>query len=110
MRKPCTDLGAAVVALVAVASGIGCGGQTTSSQGNDTGPLATCGDSCTPTEVSSACTDICDKIAQAKCSSGGGISCPTSCANITSMTPPCTSVAVAFLRCIENAQPTCSKP
>lgn len=86
---------------------VGCGGQTNSSSNGGTGPLATCGDNCSPGQVSASCSTICDKIAQARCSSGNG-DCMTGCMGTVSMTPECSSQALAFLRCIEAMEPTCS--
>jgi hypothetical protein len=92
---------------VALCLALGCGGRADSRPNAGSGPLATCGDSCSPAQVSSSCSAICDKIAQAGCSAGSG-DCVTGCATSVSMTPACSSQALAFLRCIETMEPTCS--
>jgi hypothetical protein len=92
---------------VALCLAAGCGGRADSGSGSGTGPLASCGDSCSPAQVTASCSGTCDKIARAQCSSGSG-DCVTGCADTVSMTPACSSLALAFLRCLETQEPTCS--
>jgi hypothetical protein len=86
---------------------VGCGGQTNSGSNGSAGPLATCGDTCSPGQVSASCSTICNKVAQTRCSSRTG-DCMTGCMNAVSMTPECSSQALAYLRCIEAMEPMCS--
>jgi hypothetical protein len=92
---------------VALCLAVGCGGRADSGPNTGAPPLATCGDSCTPAQVSASCSATCDKIARAGCSAGSG-DCVTGCSGSVSMTPACSSQALAFLRCIETKEPTCS--
>ncbi len=101
MKKLCIVLGAAAILF---ASTTGCGARTTDA--GDQGALASCGDNCSPAQVSASCADICQKIAQSGCSSGSN-DCMTSCSQLPAMAPSCTSAAYAFLRCLEGMQPTC---
>src|SRR5215831_20160386 len=91
-------------ALLCLAAG--CGGRAGSNSGAPAGPLATCGDRCSQSEVSDSCSSTCAKIAQAGCSTGSD--CATGCSKSLSTEPSCSSFALAFLRCLETAQPTCS--
>ena len=98
--------GLATVALVPPA--LGCG--STAPTGDGAGALATCGSSCTPTQVAASCAATCDKIARSACASGvggGGSDCAMSC-EAASMSAPCASSAYDYLRCVESVQPTCS--
>jgi hypothetical protein len=92
--------------LVALLSGIGCGGATSSTQSSHEGPLATCGDNCSAAQVSASCSEICGKIAQTGCSVDA--QCPMSCAAVTAMSPSCVALVDGFLRCVESVQPGCS--
>src|SRR5580693_991143 len=103
MKKLCIVLGAAAILF---ASTTGCGARTTDAGSDGAGPLASCGDNCSPAQVSASCADICQKIAQSGCSSGSS-DCMSSCSQLPAMAPSCTSAAYAFLRCIEGMQPTC---
>jgi hypothetical protein len=85
----------------------GCGGRADSGAGAPAGPLATCGDNCSQTQVAASCSSTCGKIVQAGCSFGTG-DCATSCSNVVSVMPSCSSLALAFLRCLETNEPTCS--
>jgi hypothetical protein len=94
------------VTWVGLFVGVGCGGTT--NKDNDAGALATCGSNCSAGQVAAACSAVCDKIARAGCSQSDTADCPRSCASIPIMTPACASLADAYIRCLESAQPTCS--
>jgi hypothetical protein len=104
MKTAGVVLGAATVAFW---SAVGC---EAGSVGRlvDTGPLATCGDNCTATEIAASCQATCDKIARTPCSVGPSSDCTTGCSNLVPMAPTCAPLALAFLRCIEPLEPTCS--
>jgi hypothetical protein len=85
---------------------VGCGGETQLGEGGDAGPLAACGDNCSPAQIAASCTATCDKIARTNCSISAD--CPMSCAALPSMAPSCVALADAYLRCLESVQATCS--
>jgi hypothetical protein len=92
----------------ALASAAGCGGVALTSQNGDAGPLATCGDHCSASQTAASCSDTCNKIARAGCTSAGGTDCAKGCASVTSMAPACATLANDYLRCVESVQPTCT--
>jgi hypothetical protein len=95
-------------ALLALGLAVGCGGRTLVAQESDTGPLATCGNSCSLDQAAASCSATCEKIEQAACLGANDPRCPMDCTDLVSMTPACAVPVYAFLRCIEPQQPTCS--
>jgi hypothetical protein len=94
--------------LLLAITAAGCGGSVILVDTGDSRSVASCGDSCSSSQVQGSCASTCDKIASLDClGTTPDPSCATDCANLPSMFPSCASASTDVLRCIETVQPTC---
>jgi hypothetical protein len=77
--------------------------------GSGGGPLAACGDQCSPDQVASACQDDCARIEEAGCSQVTPAECTMSCASSTTIAPTCAGLVNDYLRCAQGVTPTCTQ-
>ena len=88
-----------------------CGGSVVLVDMGGGGSVASCGDSCSTSQVEGSCASTCDKVAALNCpGTTPDPSCAAHCAEASSMFPSCASASTDFLRCAESVQPVCGGP